>query len=118
MPIEVKQREAQYFKNSKKIEPAYVFIKNLKDPTARQKIRAKIRKAEKGNFGQEGEGYRHIRSEIWELKIHSGPGYRVYFAIEDDKIILLLTAGNKTTQQKDIEKAEEYWLEYKSKKED
>lgn len=83
----------------------------------RQRIRTKIRKAEKGNFGKEGEGYRHIKGEIWELKIDHGPGYRVYFAIEEDKILLLLTAGSKSSQQSDIEKAEEFWKKHKTKRE-
>ena len=46
---------------------------------------------------------------MWELKIDVGPGYRVYYAKEGEAVILLLCAGSKRTQQKDIERAVEYW---------
>lgn len=41
------------------------------------------------------------------MRIHYGPGYRIYYTKEDDVIVLLLVGGDKSTQQKDIEKAKE-----------
>ena len=41
-----------------------------------------------------------------------GIGYRVYFAVDGDKIVLLLSGGDKGSQRKDIEKAREYWTDY------
>lgn len=116
MPIRVKQRTALFFATSRNIEPAYEYIKKLKDPIGRQKIRTNIRKAEKGNFGKEGSDYRHISGDIWELKIDYGPGYRVYFGLENDSLILLLLAGSKKSQTKDIEDSKKYWNEFKSQK--
>ncbi len=49
---------------------------------------------------------------VSELRIHFGPGYRVYFAEVENRIILLLTGGTKRRQNADIEKAKEYWRNY------
>lgn len=64
-----------------------------------------------GNFGdakriKNGNG-------IWELRIDHGPGYRIYFGKEDTTIVILLTGGSERTQNRDITKAKQYWLEYK-----
>jgi putative addiction module killer protein len=53
-----------------------------------------------------------LRDGIFEIKITYGPGYRVYFAEDGDKVILLLIAGDKKTQARDIQKAKEYWRSY------
>lgn len=63
-----------------------------------------------GNFGdckamQNAQG-------IYELRIHFGPGYRVYFGKEKNTLILLLCGGDKSSQNKDIKKAKQYWEEY------
>ncbi len=50
---------------------------------------------------------------ICELRIHSGPGYRIYFAYESLNVIVILLGGSKNTQAKDIEKAKKYWKKYK-----
>lgn len=47
---------------------------------------------------------------IFELKMHFGPGYRVYFG--EEKNVILLTGGDKGTQKRDIEKAKGYWRNY------
>jgi len=50
---------------------------------------------------------------IYELKLDFGPGYRVYYSIVRDKLVLLFCGGNKRTQDRDIEKAKEYLQDYK-----
>ena len=42
---------------------------------------------------------------VWELRITTGPGYRVYYSKKDDKIVILLVGGDKSTQNEDIAKA-------------
>ena len=79
------------------------WLNGIKDFRAKIKIVKLIDKMEDGNFGdvkQVGEG-------ISESRIHYGPGYRVYFIQKGNKIIILLCGGDKSTQQKDIEKAKE-----------
>jgi putative addiction module killer protein len=50
---------------------------------------------------------------VCELRFMFGKGYRIYFAEDGNRIVLLLTGGDKSTQKKDIEKAKRYWKEYK-----
>jgi len=50
---------------------------------------------------------------ISELRLHFGPGYRIYFAEIDNKLVLLLCGGDKSSQQRDIMHAKNYWLQYK-----
>jgi putative addiction module killer protein len=61
-----------------------------------------------GNFGD----VRHLGKGLSELRIDVGPGYRVYFMVEGQSIVVLLCGGDKTTQQKDIRRAREYLTDY------
>jgi putative addiction module killer protein len=73
----------------------------LKDTKGRFRIQARIDRAELGNFGDcepVGEG-------VSEMRIHFGPGYRVYFAQRGSLFVLLLVGGDKSTQGKDIKAA-------------
>lgn len=117
MPIEFKPREAIYYKTETGFEPAYCFLKNMKDPIGQAKMRTRISRAERGNFGQEGSGYRHIAGDIWELKINYGPGYRVYFYLDKRNLIVLLVAGSKVSQGTDIMQALIYLNDYNIQKE-
>jgi putative addiction module killer protein len=61
-----------------------------------------------GNFGNCGP----IGNGLQELKIDFGPGYRIYFGLDGEAIVLLLGAGDKSTQQTDIARAIKRWEEY------
>lgn len=50
---------------------------------------------------------------VYELRIHVGKGYRIYFGEVDNTIILLLCGGDKPSQQRDIERAKTYWKNFK-----
>ena len=74
---------------------------NLSDRQAMRRIQARIDRAEDGNFGDcapVGEG-------VSEMRIHLGPGYRVYFTQRGMEIVVLLAGGDKSTQTKDIKTA-------------
>lgn len=78
-----------------------VWFARLKDKRAVARIQARIDRAEDGNFGDclpVGEG-------VSEMRIHYGPGYRVYFVQRGVELVILLAGGNKSTQRKDIETA-------------
>ena len=53
--------------------------------------------------------------EVFELRIHVGPGYRVYYGREGDAVVILLCGGDKRSQTRDIERAEAYWRDYRSR---
>ncbi len=82
------------------------WLRKLKDLRAKAKILFRIQKIETdehfGDCEPVGDGIR-------ELKINYAKGYRVYFKESDGKIIVLLIGGDKSTQQKDIEKAKEIY---------
>ena len=85
------------------------WLKKLKDPIGKIAISTRIKKAAFGNFGD----HHNVRDTIWEMRIDTGPGYRVYYAQEGSNVYLLLIGGDKQSQDKDIHKAEALWNEIK-----
>jgi len=59
-----------------------------------------------------GANHDFCRDGVWELKIDAGPGYRVYYVEVKKTIVLLLCAGAKRTQDRDITQAVKYWQDY------
>ena len=84
--------------------------KKLKIHT-RAKILTRIDRLKLGNFGD----CKSLQEGICELRIHYGPGIRVYFGKTGKTVILLLCGGDKSSQTRDIAKAKEYFKEYQSK---
>jgi len=77
------------------------WLSELSDIKAKARILARLRSAEFGNFGDcepVGEG-------VSEMRVHVGPGYRVYFARDGATIFVLLTGGDKSTQSRDMARA-------------
>ena len=80
------------------------WLRKLKDLRAKAKILFRIQKIENdGHFGD----CEPVGNGIQELKIDYAKGYRVYFKESDGKIIILLIGGDKSTQQRDIDKSKE-----------
>jgi putative addiction module killer protein len=78
-----------------------VWLSSLKDKVGRARIIHRIRSAEHGNFGDcepVGEG-------VSEMRVHFGPGYRVYFTRRGNVVYLLLLGGNKSSQKRDFKRA-------------
>ena len=77
------------------------WISGLRDSVAKAKIAGRIRRMAFGNFGDVapvGEG-------VSELRIHYGPGYRVYFIQHGSDVVVLMCGGDKKSQTADIETA-------------
>lgn len=85
------------------------YVDSLKDRSAASKIRVRVTRAKFGNFGD----HKSIGHGIIELRINFGPGYRVYVGLHGSELIVLLCAGDKSTQAKDIKNAISYWADYK-----
>ena len=49
------------------------------------------------------------------MRFTFGSGFRVYYALKDETVVLLLIGGDKSSQEKDIEKAKEFWADYKER---
>jgi len=85
------------------------WLKALADLKAKARILARLRSATLGNFGDcapVGEG-------VSEMRIHTGPGYRVYFVRSGTTIYVLLVGGDKSTQKQDIARAKKLAREWK-----
>jgi putative addiction module killer protein len=87
------------------------WLEKLRDPTMRVRVELRIARLERGLFGD----CKVVRAGVYELRIDMGPGYRVYFAKHGEQIVLLLCGGDKSTQQKDIENAIDYWKDYQTR---
>lgn len=77
------------------------WLVGMKDPVGKAQIALRLDRASKGNFGDcepVGEG-------VSEMRIHYGPGYRVYFTRRCAVVYLLLLGGDKSTQKRDIKRA-------------
>lgn len=74
----------------------------------------RVNRIEQGNFGD----HKFCRDGVWELCIDVGAGYRVYYAIAGQQIVLLLCGGDKRTQNKDIERACTYWQDWQRRTDD
>ncbi len=84
------------------------WLNALRDVTARAQIRKRLNRMRIGNLGNN----RYLGDGIWELKIDFGPGYRIYYGEEGNNIVVLLIGGDKSSQNRDIQKAKQYWEDY------
>jgi len=73
----------------------------LKDAKGKARILARVRSAAFGNFGD----CESVGDGVSEMRVHVGPGYRVYFTRTERAVYFLLTGGDKSTQRKDIARA-------------
>ncbi len=90
--------------------PFEEWLNELGDVVGRAVVRKRLNRVRVGNLGNT----RSIGEGVSELKIDFGPGYRVYFGEEGSKVIVLLTGGDKGSQDRDIRKAKECWKDYLS----
>lgn len=107
MPNEV---EVRIYASPDGTEPYTEWERRLRDRAARARIRARIGRLRLGNFGDS----KRI-GEVFELRIHIGPGYRVYYGREGDAVVILLCGGDKGSQARDIGRAEACWRDHRSR---
>ena len=88
--------------------PFREWLLSLSDLKVRARIRARLDRLLLGNFGD----CKAVGKGIFELRLHFGSGYRIYFGLDDRVIVVLLLGGDKTRQTKDIQKSQEYWQDY------
>ena len=78
-----------------------VWIDGLRDLQGRARILARVERLAMGNAGD----VKSVGEGVSELRITVGPGYRVYFTKQGQKIVILLAGGNKSSQSADIKTA-------------
>lgn len=92
-------------------EPFTEWLRRLRDGAGRNRIRQRLARVRLGNFGDA----RNVGNGVHELRIHTGPGYRIYFGREGDTVVILLGGGDKGSQVRDIERAHSHWRDYRSR---
>jgi putative addiction module killer protein len=91
-------------------EPFQLWLDALRDKQGRRRIINRLLRIQQGNYGDVepiGEG-------LSELRLFFEPGYRVYFGEDAGNIVVILSGGDKSSQDSDIENAKAYWQEYKT----
>ena len=87
------------------------FLKSVKDRAVRSAILARIGRLSLGNPGDHGP----VGESVYELRIHLGAGWRIYYGKVGDQIILLVGGGTKNGQQRDIDAAIERFQQFRKK---
>lgn len=82
------------------------------DAPAAAKVTIALARIEQGNFSN----VKSVGSGVFEYKIDFGPGYRIYFGKDRDRLVILLIGGTKKRQERDIAEAQTYWADYKRRK--
>jgi len=82
--------------------PEFVaWLDGLADRRAQLRIAARLRQVETGNLGD----WQPVQGVVSELRVHFGPGYRLYFTRRGAVVVVLLNGGDKSTQRRDIRRA-------------
>ena len=77
------------------------WFRSIKDFQSRARILTRMDQIEEGHFGD----HKPLGRDLVELRFFFGPGYRVYYTVKGNQVVLLISGGDKSTQQKDIKKA-------------
>lgn len=94
------------------VAPFSKWLAGLRDGNARARIAKRLTRLRAGLMGDT----KAVGGGVIELREDYGPGYRVYCARHGAMLIVLLAGGDKRTQQQDIERAQNYWQDWKRRK--
>lgn len=101
----------QHYEDEQDRDVFQAWLDSLKDVQARARISTRLLRLELGNFGD----HKSVGGGIWELRIHHGPGYRIYYALSGKDLVLLCEGGSKATQKTDIQRAQERWSDWQER---
>ena len=77
------------------------WLKGLRDRQAQARIAVRIDRVEEGNFGD----HQSVGQGVSEMRVHVGKGYRLYYTIRGNTVVVLLCGGDKSSQRRDIKHA-------------
>jgi putative addiction module killer protein len=108
--MEAKARQVQILRLDDGSSPFEDWLNSLKDTTLMRAVDVRITRIRDGNFGD----HKGVGGGVFELRIHKGPGLRVYYGLDGDRLVILLGGGDKSSQVKNIEQAKYLWDRYKN----
>ncbi|MBD3183410.1 type II toxin-antitoxin system RelE/ParE family toxin [Candidatus Poribacteria bacterium] len=109
--MEIKPRIIRNYVTPEGREPFEDWLDSLKDKKTQALVLERLNRIRLGNPGD----CKHLDKGLYELRVHYGPGYRIYFGDLDGVIVILLCGGTKSSQNRDIKRAREYWQELKER---
>lgn len=103
--------DLRYFVDRNGASPFEDWFADL-DAQAAAKVTVALARVEQVNLSN----VKGVGAGVLEYRIDWGPGYRVYFGRDGDVLVILLTGGTKKRQQRDIQTAQELWIDYKARR--
>ena len=105
----------EHYLSADKHKDLYIdWLKRLRDSRAKVAVVRGVTRVELGNFGD----HKFCRDGVWELRIDVGLGYRVYYALLGNRVVVLLCGGDKRTQDSNIARAVRYWQDWQWRTDD
>ncbi|MFO1506088.1 MAG: type II toxin-antitoxin system RelE/ParE family toxin [Lysobacterales bacterium] len=104
--------EVRQYRTADGRQPFAEWLAKLRDLRTRSRILSRIDRLQAGLRGD----WKPVGAGVIELRIDVGPGFRVYCGQDGETLVLLLCAGDKRTQAKDIEAAHAYWKDYQARR--
>lgn len=86
------------------------WLDDLRDLRSRMRIVARLRQVEAGSLGD----WKSVGGSVSEMRVDAGPGYRLYFSRQQNIVIVMLAGGDKSTQARDIKRAQKLLSELES----
>jgi putative addiction module killer protein len=103
--------EIRYYVTRAGVNAVDQWIRSLKNEPTEARIYARIERLRKGNPGDS----KSLGGGLFELRVDTGPGYRLYYAMIGKACVLLLCGGDKHRQSADIQRAREYFIDYRER---
>jgi putative addiction module killer protein len=103
--------QIKFYETANGKRPFEIWLKDLKEQHTRAQVLMRLDRLKLGNFGD----CKTLQEGVSELRIHYGPGIRIYYGKIGSQVVLLLCGGDKGSQDRDIVKAKEYLKDYQSR---
>ena len=84
------------------------WLRGLRNQRAKIRILSRLERIEDGNFGD----HRSVGDGVSELRVNVGQGYRIYYTIRRNTVVILLYGGDKSSQRRDIRRAQRITSEF------
>jgi putative addiction module killer protein len=102
------EREIKKLELENGFVPFDEWFDSLRDQRVQAAVDVRLTRVRAGNFGD----YKSVGDGVFELRIAFGPGLRVYYGLHGRKIVVLLGGGDKSSQSRDIRRAQELWQQF------
>ena len=105
------KKELFFYKTSRGKSPFQKWLDGLRNKVAKVHILRCLDRLAIGHFSDR----KHLDHGVYELRVHQGPGFRLYYGESNDGMVVMLMGGIKRTQTRDIAKAQSYWADFKER---